>query len=85
MERVDGQKSLEQVQQVPRPSQMDSWQMFKKVEAEIVRQRKGDDGLLDFKLRKEEERIDREHWRRASEFKASLGQEGCGLGLIITV
>ncbi|GJC90171.1 hypothetical protein ColLi_13009 [Colletotrichum liriopes] len=84
LEHVDGQKSLEQVQQVPRPSQMDDWQTFKKVEAEMVRQRKGDDGLLDFKMRKEEERIDREHWRRASEFRASLGQEGCGLGLIVS-
>ncbi|KAF5501564.1 hypothetical protein CGCS363_v006445 [Colletotrichum siamense] len=85
LERVNGQKDLEQVQQIPRPSQIDEWQAFKKVEAEMVRQRKGDDGLLDFKMRKEEERIDREHWRRASEFKASLCQEGCGLGLIIPV
>ncbi|KAF9872629.1 hypothetical protein CkaCkLH20_09808 [Colletotrichum karsti] len=84
IERVDGQKSFDAVQQVPRPSQMDDWQTFKKVEAETIRQRKGDDGLLDFKLLKEEERIDREHWRRASEFKASLGQEGCGLGLIMS-
>ncbi|KAL0932012.1 uncharacterized protein CTRU02_212965 [Colletotrichum truncatum] len=85
LERVAGQKALEQVQQVPRPSQMDDWEAFKKVEAEMVRQRKGDDGLLDFRMRKEEERIDREHWRRASEFKASLSQEGCGLGLIMPV
>ncbi|KAK1633617.1 PUA-like domain-containing protein [Colletotrichum phormii] len=85
LERVDGQKSLDEVQQVPLPSQLDDWHAFKKVEAEMVRQRKGDDGLLDFKMRKEEERIDREHWRRASEFKASLGQEGCGLGLIMSV
>ncbi|KXH67619.1 hypothetical protein CSAL01_12272 [Colletotrichum salicis] len=85
LERVDGQKSLDEVQQVPLPSQLDDWHAFKKVEAETVRQRKGDNGLLDFKMRKEEERIDREHWRRASEFKASLGQEGCGLGLIMSV
>ncbi|CCF43626.1 hypothetical protein CH063_13273 [Colletotrichum higginsianum] len=81
LEHVDGQKSLEEVQKVPRPSQMDDWQTFKKVEAEMVRQRKGDDGLLDFKMLKEEERIDREHWRRSSEFRATLGQEVCGLGL----
>ncbi|TQN68948.1 hypothetical protein CSHISOI_06521, partial [Colletotrichum shisoi] len=75
LEHVDGQKSLEEVQKVPRPSQVDDWQTFKKVEAEMVRQRKGDDGLLDFKMLKEEERIDREHWRRSSEFRATLGQE----------
>ncbi|TEA22198.1 hypothetical protein C8034_v002119 [Colletotrichum sidae] len=84
IERVDGQKPLEQVQHIPRPSQMDDWQTFKKLEAELVRQSKGEDALLDLKIRKEEERIDREHWRRASEFKASLGQEGCGLGLMLS-
>ncbi|KAF6820995.1 hypothetical protein CSOJ01_00430 [Colletotrichum sojae] len=85
IERVGGQRAMEHVQQVPRPSQMDDWQTFKKLEADIVRQRMGDNGLLDFKTLKEEERIDREHWRRASEFKASLSQEGLGLGLILSV
>ncbi|KAF6838712.1 hypothetical protein CPLU01_02245 [Colletotrichum plurivorum] len=85
IERVGGQRAMAHVQQVPRPSQMDDWQTFKKLEADIVRQRMGDNGLLDFKTLKEEERIDREHWRRASEFKASLSQEGLGLGLILSV
>ncbi|OLN83695.1 hypothetical protein CCHL11_09736 [Colletotrichum chlorophyti] len=85
LERVEGQKALEGVLKVPRPSQMDDWQTFKKVEAEMVRQSKGIDGLLDFKMRKEEERIDREHWRRTSEFKASLSQEGYGMGPIMSV
>ncbi|KDN65519.1 hypothetical protein CSUB01_01081 [Colletotrichum sublineola] len=85
LEHVSGQKSLEQVQQVPRPSQMDDWETFKKVEAEMVRRRKGDDGLLDFKIRKEEERIDREHWRRSRDFRASLSPEACaGPGHIVS-
>jgi len=77
LEHVGGQKSLEQVQQVPRPSQMDDWEAFKKLEAEMIRRCKGDDGLLDLKIRKEEERVDREHWRRSRDFRASLSPEAC--------
>ncbi|KAK2064182.1 hypothetical protein LY76DRAFT_612399 [Colletotrichum caudatum] len=85
LEHVDGQTSVEQVQQVPRPSQMDDWETFKKVEAEMVRRCKGDDGLLDLKIRQEEERIDREHWSRSRDFRASLSPEACArLGLIMS-
>ncbi|KND95310.1 hypothetical protein TOPH_00584 [Tolypocladium ophioglossoides CBS 100239] len=72
IERVPGQRSLQEIAMIPRPSQLDDWQLFEKYEGEMIRQRRGDPGFLDWKMAKAEERIDLEQWRRALELGTEL-------------
>lgn len=57
---------------IPRPSQLDDWQLFEKHEGEVIRQRRGDQGFLDWKTAKAQERINLEQWGRALELGTEL-------------
>lgn len=72
LERVPGQRPLEDIAAVPEPSQLDDWQLFEKYEGEMIRQRRGDQGYLAWKTTKAEERINLEQWRRTLELRAEL-------------
>ncbi|KAI0834928.1 PUA-like domain-containing protein [Hypoxylon sp. FL0890] len=75
LERVpDQKKSLEEIQSIPRPSQLDDWNLFEKLEGDKIKLVQGDTSYLEWKLRLQEEKIDREDWRRARLFKASFSQ-----------
>ncbi|KAM4054604.1 PPIC-type PPIASE domain-containing protein [Hirsutella rhossiliensis] len=72
LERVRGQRSLQDIAAIPRPSQLDDWQLFEKYEGEMIRQKRGDQGFLEWKTAKAEERINLEQWRRTLELRAEL-------------
>lgn len=72
LERVPGQRPLQKMAAIPRPSQLDDWQLFEKYEGEMVRHRRGDQGFLEWKTAKAEERIILEQWRRTLELRAEL-------------
>jgi hypothetical protein len=72
LERIAGQAPLEDIRKIPKPSQLDDWILFEKLEAEMIKQTRGNQGFLAWKVVREEDRIDRENWRRAREFQASL-------------
>jgi hypothetical protein len=80
LERVPSQTPLREIENIPRPSQMDDWGIFEKLEAELIKQKEGHQGFLEWKMRNEEEKVDREHWRRAREFTASLSLTNGGSG-----
>ncbi|KAF7543880.1 hypothetical protein G7046_g9911 [Stylonectria norvegica] len=72
LERVEGQCPMEEIVQIPRPSQLDDWLLFEKYEGEMVKQRRGDQGFLEWKIEKGQERIDKEQYKRALAFHASV-------------
>jgi len=41
MERVGGQTNLESIKNVPKPSQLDDWITYERVEAEMIQQIEG--------------------------------------------
>lgn len=57
---------------IPRPSQLDDWRLFEKYEGEMVRQRRGSQGFLEWRMLKAQERMDQEQWRHALELGAEL-------------
>ncbi|KAI1134153.1 PUA-like domain-containing protein [Hypoxylon sp. FL0543] len=75
LERVpDQKKSMEEIQSIPRPSQLDDWNLYEKLEGGKIKLVQGDTSYLEWKLRLQEEKIDREDWRRARLFRASFSQ-----------
>ncbi|KAI3337509.1 PUA-like domain-containing protein [Xylariaceae sp. AK1471] len=72
LERVAHQRPFEDIRHIPKPSQLDDWTLFDKLEGDKVKLLQGDPSYLEWKLRRQEEKIDREEWRRASHFRASF-------------
>ncbi|KAH7328458.1 hypothetical protein B0I35DRAFT_473163 [Stachybotrys elegans] len=46
LERVPGQRPLQEIVSIPRPSQLDDWQLFKRYEGETIMRKYGDQGFL---------------------------------------
>lgn len=72
LERAADQRPLEEVRKVPRPSQLDDWALYEKLEGDKVKLLHGEASYLDWKLKQREEKIDQEAWQRARLFKASF-------------
>ncbi|KAI1844055.1 hypothetical protein JX266_009728 [Neoarthrinium moseri] len=72
LERVKDQKPMEVLNRVPKPSQLDDWKLYEKLEGDKIKLMEGDARYLEWNLQREEERIDREDWRRDREFRASF-------------
>ncbi|KAI1766341.1 hypothetical protein GGR53DRAFT_486373 [Hypoxylon sp. FL1150] len=75
LERVVGQKkSLDSVRKVPRPSQLDDWHSFTKLEGDRIKVLHGEATYLWWVIKLHEEKADREEWKRTQRFKASYSQ-----------
>ncbi|KAL7798497.1 hypothetical protein V8C37DRAFT_399267 [Trichoderma ceciliae] len=72
LERISGQPNMADLVKVPRPSQTDDWLLFKRFEGEMIRQNRGEQSFLDWKLTKAQERMEQRQWRRALEVGAAL-------------
>ncbi|KAI0114844.1 hypothetical protein F4814DRAFT_448681 [Daldinia grandis] len=79
LEHVPNQKvSLEDIEGIPRPSQLDDWNLYEKLEGDKIKLLQGETSYLEWKLRRQEEKIDRDDWRRARLFRASVSRWGSG-------
>ncbi|KAK3322456.1 hypothetical protein B0H66DRAFT_601906 [Apodospora peruviana] len=58
---------------IPLPSQLDEWALYEKYETEKIRQATSEQQAFQWKMENEQERIDREQWRRVREFRNSVG------------
>lgn len=72
LERVPGQTPMDEILHIPRPSQLDEWGLYEKLERERIKQTEGDARLTEWIIRRDEERIERGHWRRSRAFKSEM-------------
>ncbi|KAI0603472.1 PUA-like domain-containing protein [Biscogniauxia sp. FL1348] len=72
LERVPEQRSFEELRKIPKPSQLDDWNLYEKLEGDKIKLLRGETSYLEWKLQRQEEKIDREDWRRARLFRASF-------------
>lgn len=70
LERVPGQTPMDEILHIPRPSQLDDWILYEKLERERIKQTEGDARLTEWMIRRDKERIERGHWRRSRAFKS---------------
>ncbi|KAM5375905.1 hypothetical protein ACJZ2D_005695 [Fusarium nematophilum] len=76
LEREGGQPPVDDIIHIPRPSELDDWELFQRYEGELIKQKQGEGEFLDWKLGKAEEMIEREQYLRTLVFEASLGLSG---------
>lgn len=72
LERVKDQKPIDSLKKIPRPSQLDDWKLYEKLEGDKIKLTEGEASYLEWTLQREQERIDREDWKRDREFRASF-------------
>ncbi|KAI0180490.1 PUA-like domain-containing protein [Hypoxylon sp. FL1284] len=74
LERVAGQKRPldELARQVPRPSQLDDWHAFTRLEGDRIKTLHGEAAYLWWVIRLHEDKADRDEWKRAQLFRASF-------------
>lgn len=72
LERVPGQTSINEILHIPRPSQLDDWSLYEKLERERIKQTEGEARLTEWVIARDKERIERGHWRRSRAFKSEM-------------
>ncbi|KAI1330439.1 hypothetical protein F5Y16DRAFT_396407 [Xylariaceae sp. FL0255] len=72
LERVEHQTSFDEICKLPKPSQLDDWNLYERLEGKHVRLTQGETSFLEWKLKREQEKIERQAWRRAKTFPASF-------------
>lgn len=68
LDRVPGQRPMKGIMKIPRPSQLDDWHLYEKYEAEMVKQNRGDERFLNWKLAKAQQKIEQDQWIRTVNF-----------------
>ena len=63
---------MDEILHIPRPSQVDDWRLYEKLERERIKQTEGDARLTGWIVRRDKERIERGHWRRSRAFKSEM-------------
>lgn len=75
LERVARQGPFDDIRRIPKPSQLDDWTLFDKLEGDKVKMLQGQPSYLEWKLRRQEERVDLEEWKRAKLIGDSFASE----------
>ncbi|KAK8092095.1 YDG/SRA domain-containing protein [Apiospora hydei] len=71
LQRVLEQRPMDELKRTPQPSQLDDWALYEKLEGNEMK-RIGNAKYMEWNIQKEEDRLDRESWRRDCEFRASF-------------
>jgi hypothetical protein len=72
LERVRYQKPMSTLKQIPRPSQLDDWELYEKLEGNHIRDTQGKTAFSEWCIQREREKLDRADWIRDKEFRASV-------------
>lgn len=59
LERVKGQRSIEELTSVPTPSQMDNWALFEKYEGDLIKKVHGVEAFREWRVKKAQEKLER--------------------------
>lgn len=79
LQRVGNQKPIAELIEIPRPSDLDDWHLYKKHEGEMIKQKRGDRGFLDWKSEKAQDQIEKERYIQEMVFQAELEMEKLAL------
>ncbi|KAI3401275.1 hypothetical protein diail_11981 [Diaporthe ilicicola] len=72
LERTPGQTPMNEILRIPKPSQLDDWGLYEKLRKERIKQTEGDARLTEWMIRRDKEKIERDHWRRSRAFRSEI-------------
>lgn len=78
LERFPNQKPMEDILNIPKPSQLDDWKLYEQLERTRIRKTEGQAKLDEWTAGRKAERIERNQWRHSREFKISLRDKELG-------
>lgn len=73
LEREKKQVPMDILVMIPKPSQMDDWHLYKRLENNKMEQAAGKVGAFEWRLRNEQAKREREEDARMREFRSSIG------------
>jgi hypothetical protein len=76
LDRLPGQTPMDEILHIPRPSQLDDWSLYEKLERERIKQTEGEAILTEWIIRRDVERVERDHWRRSRLFVSEMRLNG---------
>lgn len=76
LQRLPRQKPMREVLQIPKPSQLDDWAWYEKLEKEAINQREGAVRLSDWQAAREKEITERDYWREVRKRNGELDRNG---------
>lgn len=72
LERFPNQKPMSEILTIPKPSQLDEWDLYEQLERSRVRKTEGKAKFDDWTAGRSVERTERNQWRRSRELRISL-------------
>ncbi|PSR94435.1 PUA-like domain-containing protein [Coniella lustricola] len=72
LERMPNQGPLEQITAIPKPSQLDDWNLYEQLERTQIKNTEGQVRLNSWTVARDVERFERDLWRRSRESKVRL-------------
>lgn len=75
LERFPNQKPMNDILNIPKPSQLDDWNLYEKLERTRIRKTEGQAKFDDWTAGRSVERLERNQWRRSREFRISLREK----------
>lgn len=74
LQRLPGQKPMREVLETPKPSQLDDWALYEKLEEEAIKQREGAMIFTEWAAAREKERAERDYWRLAQGLQKEISR-----------
>lgn len=75
LERLQNQKSMEKIVEIPKPSQLDDWKLYEELESTRVRETEGKAKFDNWLAGRSVERIERTQWRHSRDIKLKHRQQ----------
>lgn len=69
LERISGQRSMDDVMKIPKPSDLDDWKLYEQLERDRIRDTEGKVRFDDWSNTRNAEKLERDYWRYSREFK----------------
>lgn len=82
LERLSGQKPMNNIIDIPKPSQLDDWKLYEELESTRVRETEGEAKFDDWVAGRNVERIERTQWRHSRVDEIKYQQQGLAAAVV---
>lgn len=84
LEQLPDQPAMKGIVKIPKPSQLDDWRLYEQIEESEIKALFGEQGVHRWNENRGQEKRERDSWRRACEFRASVGVPSAQGGMTST-
>lgn len=82
LERLSNQRSMDNIVEVPKPSQLDHWRLYEELESTRIRETEGKAKLDDWIAGRSVERIERTQWRYSRNSTVKHQEQGLAADVV---